>query len=203
MARRQTRNDNLRLVLARESARIMAEHGIDDFLLAKRKAAERLGITERAALPGNQEIESALSEHLRLFAGQAHVHHLQNLREVALGAMRNFYQFQPKLAGPVLNGTATPHSDITLHLFADPAELVAIRLMALHVSYAIDERHIRFADRIEGYPVYGFEKDQVQIEMTVFPVIMLRQAPKSPVDGKSMRRAGIAELQNLIETCRA
>lgn len=203
MARRQTRNDNLRLVLARESARIMAEHGIDDFLLAKRKAAERLGITERAALPGNQEIESALSEHLRLFAGQAHVHHLQNLREVALGAMRNFYQFQPKLAGPVLNGTATPHSDITLHLFADPAELVAMRLMALQVSYAIGERHIRFADRIEGYPVYGFEKDQVQIEMTVFPGIMLRQAPKSPVDGKSMRRAGIAELRNLIETCQA
>ena len=203
MARRQTRNDNLRLVLARESARIMAEHGIDDFLLAKRKAAESLGITERAALPGNQEIESALSEHLRLFAGQAHENHLQKLREVALGAMRNFNQFQPKLAGPVLNGTATPHSDITLHLFADPAELVAMRLMALHVSYAIGERQIRFADRIEEYPVYGFEEDQVQIEMTVFPGIMLRQAPKSPVDGKSMRRAGIAELQNLIEACQA
>ena len=203
MARRQTRNDNLRLVLARESARIMAEHGIDDFLLAKRKAAERLGVTERAALPGNQEIEIALSEHLRLFAGQTHEHHLQTLREVALGALWNFNQFQPKLAGPVLNGTATPHSDITLHLFADPAELVAMRLMALHVSYAIGERQIRFADRIEEYPVYGFEEDQVQIEMTVFPGIMLRQAPKSPVDGKSMRRAGIAELQNLIEACQA
>ena len=203
MARRQTRNDNLRLVLARESARIMAEHGIDDYLLAKRKAAERLGVTERAALPGNQEIESALNEHLRLFAGQTHEHHLQNLRELALGTMRNFHQFQPKLAGPVLSGTATPHSDITLHLFADPAELVAMRLIALNVSYAIGERHIRFADRIEGYPVYGFEEDQVQIEMTVFPSIMLRQAPKSPVDGKSMHRAGITELQNLIEARQA
>ncbi|MEE8464092.1 MAG: hypothetical protein V3S53_04835 [Gammaproteobacteria bacterium] len=203
MARRQTRNDNLRLVLARESARIMAEHGIDDFLLAKRKAAERLGVTERAALPGNQEIERALSEHLRLFAGRTHLHHLRQLRELALGTMRNFDQFQPKLAGAVLNGTATPHSDITLHLFADPAELVAMRLMALHVAYAIGERHIRFADRIEGYPVYGFEQDEVQIEMTVFPAILLRQAPKSPVDGKSMRRAGITELENLIETCQA
>ena len=203
MARRQIRNDNLRLVLARESARIMAEHGIDDFLLAKRKAAERLGVTERAALPGNQEIESALSEHLRLFASQTHEHCLQNLREVALGTMQNFEQFQPKLAGPVLNGTATLHSDITLHLFADPAELVAMRLMALNVSYAISERYIRFADRIEGYPVYSFEKDQVQIEMTVFPGIMLRQAPKSPVDGKSMRRAGFTELQKLIEACQA
>ena len=131
MARRQTRNENLRLVLARESARIMAEHGIDDFLLAKRKAAERLGVSDHAALPGNQEIETALSEHLRLFTGQIHEDHLQNLRGVALDTMRDFDQFQPKLAGPVLNGTATPHSDITLHLFSDPAELVAMTLQPL------------------------------------------------------------------------
>jgi len=200
MTRRQTRNENLRHVLARESARIMAEHGIDDFLLAKRKAAERLGVTDHAALPGNQEIETALGEHLRLFTGQIHQDHLQNLREVALDTMRNFDQFQPKLAGPVLNGTATPHSDITLHLFSDPAELVAMRLMALNTSYVLGERNIRFADRTEAYPVYRFEVDQVQMEMTVFPGIMQRQAPKSPVDGKSMRRAGIMELQNLIQT---
>jgi hypothetical protein len=177
----------------------MAENGIDDFLLAKRKAAERFGVTDHAALPGNQEIETALSEHLRLFTGQNHEDHLQNLRAVALDTMRDFDQFQPKLAGPVLNGTATPHSDITLHLFSDPAELVAMRLMALDTSYALGERNIRFADRTETYPVYRFEVDQVLMEMTVFPGIMRRQAPKSPVDGKSMRRAGIMELQNLIE----
>jgi hypothetical protein len=45
MTRRASpRKDNLRRALAQEAARIMAQHGIHDFLTAKRKAAERLGV---------------------------------------------------------------------------------------------------------------------------------------------------------------
>ncbi len=200
MARRQTRIDNLRLVLAQESARIMAEQGIDDFLLAKRKAAERLGVTAHSALPGNREIEFALSEHLRLYAGEMHQHNLLSLRRLALAAMQQFECFRPKLVGPVLNGTATPHSDVTLHLFADPPELVAIRLMELDISYLICERKVRFAEKAESFPAYTFAREQVQIELTVFPDIGIRQAPRSPVDGKSMHRAGTGELKGLIES---
>ena len=40
------RAENLRRALAQEAARIMSEHGIRDFLTAKRKAAERFGVTE-------------------------------------------------------------------------------------------------------------------------------------------------------------
>jgi hypothetical protein len=35
--------------VADEAARVMAEHGIRDFALAKRKAAERLGLGARGA----------------------------------------------------------------------------------------------------------------------------------------------------------
>ncbi len=43
----------------------MAEHGIEDFLQAKRKAADRLGVNDVAVLPKNVEIEAALREHQR------------------------------------------------------------------------------------------------------------------------------------------
>ena len=39
------RAENLRRALAQEAARIMSEHGIRDFLTAKRKAAERFGVS--------------------------------------------------------------------------------------------------------------------------------------------------------------
>ena len=42
--RASPRKGNLRRALAQEAARIMAQHGIHDFLTAKRKAAERLGV---------------------------------------------------------------------------------------------------------------------------------------------------------------
>src|SRR5215470_13191592 len=72
--RHPTRADNLRRALAQEAARLMAEHGIRDFLVAKRKAAERLGVTDGGALlPKNSEIEEALAAHQRLFGGASHV----------------------------------------------------------------------------------------------------------------------------------
>ena len=70
--RNNPRADLLRRALAQEAARIMAEQGIEDFLLAKRKAAERMGATDASVLPKNTEIEEALAEHNRSFEGDNH-----------------------------------------------------------------------------------------------------------------------------------
>src|SRR6202045_3356897 len=105
-----TRSDNLRRALAQEAARIMAEHGVRDFLIAKRKAAERFGVTDGAALlPKNSEIESALAEYQRLFGGASPLQSLHAQRRAALSAMRYLREFEPRLVGAVLAGTATQH----------------------------------------------------------------------------------------------
>ena len=67
------RGDALRMTIAQEAARLIAEHGIHDYGLAKRKAAERLGVdTDCAVLPRNVEVEAALMERQRLFGGNSH-----------------------------------------------------------------------------------------------------------------------------------
>ena len=54
MSRRNgARHNGMRERIAAAAARIMAEEGIDDFALAKRKAARRLGAPDSEALPGN------------------------------------------------------------------------------------------------------------------------------------------------------
>lgn len=67
-----TRTRERRHRLAHEAARLMAEGGIRDFHQAKLKAASRLGIHDDASLPRNREIEDALREYQRLFAGPDH-----------------------------------------------------------------------------------------------------------------------------------
>src|SRR6185312_3043134 len=95
--RNPSRTDNLRRALAQEAARIMAEHGIRDFLVAKRKAAERFGVADGAALlPKNSEIESALAEYQRLFGGESHLSALHAQRVAALSAMRYLREFSPR-----------------------------------------------------------------------------------------------------------
>ena len=135
--------EQMRRALAQEAARIMSDHGIDDYGLAKRKAAERLGATDIAALPKNTEIEAALAEHQRLFRSASHAVSLTMLRQTAVQAMRLLQRFQPRLVGSVLSGTASAHSDVNLHLFAEGAETVALHLLERGVPHRIAQRRLR------------------------------------------------------------
>ncbi len=178
----------------------MAEHGVSDFLFAKRKAAERLGVTDNAVLPKNIEIEDALAEYQRLFGGDSHVETLYAQRQVALEAMKRLKEFEPRLVGPVLSGTATEHSQVQIHLFADRAESVTIKLMDEGIPHEVTERRVKMnAERVLAYPGVSFEIDAQPIEATVFPMDGIRQAPVSPVDGKPMRRASVNELEALLK----
>ncbi|MGA8709259.1 MAG: hypothetical protein WB646_19990 [Steroidobacteraceae bacterium] len=195
------RRDNLRRALAQEAARIMAEHGIHDFLTAKRKAAERLGVPDASALPRNTEIEQALAEYQRLFDPGGHELTLSAQRRAALQAMHWLSQFEPRLVGPVLTGTATEHADIQLHVFADTPEYVALKLLDRGIAHEITERRVRLdAERTKAFPGLRFAVDDRQIEATVFPLDGIRQAPVSPVDGRPMRRADAAEIQDLLRS---
>jgi predicted nucleotidyltransferase len=193
------RAEDLRRALAQEAARIMAEHGIEDFLQAKRKAADRLGVNDVAVLPKNVEIEAALREHQRLFGGEAHGHTLKEQRSIALDTMRRLSEFEPRLVGSVLKGTATNFSDINLHLFADRPESVAIRLLDLGVPHEVYERRVKMdAERSVNYPALRFEADGLTIDATVFPIDGIRQSPYSPVDGRPMKRADQREVAELV-----
>jgi len=201
MAKRfSQRAEDLRRALAQEAARIMAEHGIADFLQAKRKAADRLGVHDVAVLPKNVEIEAALRAHLRLFGRDSHDHSLKDQRRIALDTMRLLAEFQPRLVGSVLTGTATNHSDINLHLFADSSETVAIRLLDLDIPHEFYERRVKMdAERSMSYPALRFDADGRTVDATVFPIDGIRQSPYSPVDGRPMKRADAREVSDLVD----
>ena len=205
MAKRApSRSDNLRNAIAQEAARLMAEHGIQDFLVAKRKAAERFQVFDRALLPKNTEIEAALVSHQRLFRGAEHEHSLQQQRRTALDAMRLLRDFEPRLVGPVLNGSATEHTDIQLHVFTDSPEAVYTHLIDRRYDYEVFERRIRMsAERQIAVPSVRFELDEGLVEAFVFPRDGIRQAPVSPVDGKPMRRADQREVHDMLATADA
>lgn len=124
-----------RASIAQLAARLIAEHGIADWSLAKRKAARQLDLPERAALPGDDEVESALRDYHALFGGSAHEATLQGQREEALVWMRRLAAFRPLLVGGVAEGWATEHSDIRLELSADDAKAVEMALVNGGCSY--------------------------------------------------------------------
>lgn len=199
MTRRQRTNSRITILIAQECAKIMAEEGIVDFRSAKRKAALRLGIPNKAALPDNMEIEQALLDHYRLFHADHQAKQLRNLRETALDAMRFLAQFRPKLVGSVLSGSTSSNSAIHLHLFADPCEEVPLFLMEHRIDFKNWERRLKMANGDSVcQPVFGFAAADTEIELTAFAPLAEREAPLSPVDGRPMQRASLAEVEALL-----
>ncbi len=199
MAKVSGKGMQMRVRIAQEAARLMAEQGITDFYVAKRKAAQHLGAPDTRNMPRNAEVEEALAAYQRLFQAGEQAMHLNDLRLSATRAMRFLEDFNPRLVGSVLSGTAGPHSDINLHLFADTAEQVALFLMEQTIPYEDKLKRFRLGrDETREFPVFRFRAGEHAVELTVFPNEGRREAPRSPVDGKPMRRASLQDVELLL-----
>lgn len=197
--RHSARDRQMRQRIAQEAARLIASEGIRDYLAAKRKAAERLGAPDTQNLPRNTEVEAELAAYQRLFRDRDQARRVRELRAAALSAMRFFERFEPRLAGSVLSGTAGAYSDVNLHVFADAPEDVAVFLMGANVPYEQAQRRLRVdRDDYVTFPAVRFLAGDIEIEAVIFPLNGLRQAPRSPLDGKPMARANIRRVEELL-----
>ena len=200
--KRNGNGDRARQTVAQEAARIIVEQGVRDYRVAKIKAAERLGMSSRGSLPGNAEIEQAISNHLALFGGESHADFLQLMRDIALSAMNLLSEFSPRLVGPILQGTADENSAVNLHVFSDSPEAVAMLLTDHGLNCRPYERRLKISRGRGATPNtftgYQFDFEGERVEATVFPVDGIRQSPISPIDGKPMKRADRKAVAALI-----
>ncbi len=195
----QARVRERRQQLANEAARLISEAGIRDYRQAKLKAAQRLGIHDDASLPRNHEIEEALHQYQRLFSGPPRDQALRARREAALEAMAFFAAFEPRLVGPVLEGSADAHAPVNLHLHCDDADAVMRFLHGQGVQADDQSRRLRLdRERSLEVPVWVFDADGISFDVAVLPFDALRQAPLSGVDQRPMKRASAAQLRMLL-----
>ena len=186
--------------IAAAAARIMAEEGIDDFALAKRKAARRLGAADSEALPANDEIEAELREYLALYQAEAHPQRIGELRRAALEAMRALERFSPYLTGPVLSGIAGPYAEIELQLFPESSKEVELFLLDRGVDYEASDERRYTGDRARAVAIISTEWQGVPLRLSVFDPRDERAAMKTTQAGRVAPRAGIAEVRTLVET---
>jgi hypothetical protein len=198
MTRKNNRQTGTRARIAAAAARLMAEDGIDDFALAKRKAAKQLGVIDAQALPGNDEIEAELRDYLALYQAEEHPQRIAELREIALDAMRALERFNPYLTGPVLKGIAGPYAEIELQLFPDSVKEVEIFLLDRNLSYDTREGRRYAGDRARAVSVLSLLWEGAPLRLSIFDQRDERVALKTSQAGRVMDRAGIAEVGALV-----
>lgn len=114
--------------IAQAAAALVVDEGMD-MENAKRRAIKQLGLPPRTRLPGNDLLEEAIHEHIRIFHADTQPAQLRALRELALQWMERLTAFSPLIGGAVWQGTATQLSDIHLQLFADDPKEPLIMLL--------------------------------------------------------------------------
>jgi len=90
----------MRARIAAAAARLMAEDGLEDFALAKRKAARQLGAEDTQSLPKNEEIEAELRAYQSLYQNEEQRERIQYLRQRALEVMHLLERFAPTSPDP-------------------------------------------------------------------------------------------------------
>ncbi|MEO8202229.1 MAG: hypothetical protein ABI630_00095 [Betaproteobacteria bacterium] len=203
MSRNRTRQNGMRDAIAAAAARIMAEGGVDNFALAKRKAARQLGATDKQALPGNEEVEAALRAYFELYQADEHPDRIQHLRRVALSMMRELEEFSPYLTGPVLKGIAGPYADIELQLFPDSCKDVEIFLLNRSIPFSSSEARRYSGDRAREVTVLELEWEGATVKLSIYDARDERIALKTTQVGRVMDRAGIPEVSAMLEVKRA
>ncbi|HXZ54889.1 MAG TPA: hypothetical protein VEH03_05475 [Burkholderiales bacterium] len=198
MSKDKFKQQQMRTRIAAAAARLMAEDGLEDFALAKRKAARQLGADDTQSLPKNEEIEAELRAYQSLYQGEEQRERIRYLRHCALGAMRLLERFRPYLAGPVLSGTAGRYSDIDLQLFTDDGKAVEHFLLSRNIPYDVsDER--RFAgDQARAVSVLKVEWEGVPLNLAIYTLKEERGILKATSAGRRIERAGIQAVAQLL-----
>jgi len=211
-------DDVLRAEIAAAAARLIAEEGCEYGQAKRRAVHDLLGDSRAAPVPDNTEVEREVRRYLRLFEADTHPKLLAGLRRVASSLMERLAIYEPHLTGAVLNGTATEHSDIHLHLYVDSAKDVEVFLLDAGVEFDVDEappdERPRMLERLAflmpaprdiGLPR---QMDRVAVHLHVYPRDAIRVAPRHkadpglepglhPVEGSG--RAGLPALRRLIQ----
>jgi hypothetical protein len=192
------RQSQMRARIAAAAARLMAEDGVDDFALAKRKAARQLGAADTQSLPANDEIEAELRAYQSLYQGEEQRERIHELRSVALEAMRSLADFNPYLAGPVLKGTAGRYADIDLQLFTDDLKAVELFLLNRNFVYAVSEQRHYCGDEPRAVPVLRLDWDGIPVNLAVYAAKDERAALKATAAGRTIERAGPSAVAALL-----
>ncbi|MCL6485885.1 MAG: hypothetical protein I4O49_17235 [Janthinobacterium lividum] len=189
----------LRLEIAAAAARLVAHDGAD-YGSAKRKAARQiLGDAPNLAnvLPDNDMIEAQVRQYNALFLADSQPARLFQLRTIALQVMQALQQFHPLLSGPVLNGTAGPHDEIYLQLFAESAKEIHIFLLNKNVVLDMSESpHFKGA-RYDAVETASFLWKNEGVHAAMYELDDMRGALKAKADRKVLR-TDITGLRSLL-----
>lgn len=196
---RERGRDDARRAIAVQAARLMAEDGIEDYGLAKRKAAKRLGMPDTRHLPNNDEIDAALREYQDIYQSDDQQQRIRLLRKQAVTNMRELAAFNPHLTGSVLSGIAGLYATVHLQLYTDNVKAVELFLIDRGINYRTAQTRLYAGSELRTLPVFTIDDKDTEIELTVLETRDLRVPVRATPEGRIIERARLQAVENMLD----
>jgi hypothetical protein len=180
--------------IAQAAARLIAEHGLTDWRVAKRKACRELGLPDHEALPGNDEVEQALRDYNSLFHATTQPASLRVQRFDAMRWMERLSRWDPVLTGAVAAGWATEHSDVRLELEAEDAKAVELALINAGIGYA----QVPIQGGEAQAPQLRVESSETTVRLVIVSPQQRRNRPRRDRSGAAEERLTLPQLRALL-----
>ena len=187
--------------LAAIAAQALCAGVVSDFDTARNYAMRQQRGERRASGPDNLQIHAALVEQLSLFDFDVQHQRITQLRVIALDCLARFEEFQPRLVGPVLYGTALDVDPITLHVFSEEVEQISRFLIQQRYKYSLGEITMRFSGKPmqRDVPVFSLVVADTDVDLVVLASTHAADRPLSSLSGSPMLRFTAAEVKNLLD----
>ncbi|MEM7255029.1 MAG: hypothetical protein AAF493_26810, partial [Pseudomonadota bacterium] len=153
--------------------------------------------THAGALPTNAELEHAVAEYQRIFHPDAHREWVRSLRDVALAALSELSDFSPRVVLDTIGNAGDVRGAIRLFAFHEPSEAVGSHLANLGYAVEAGQRRFRFSKgEARVVPSYLYRREDIDIEVCVFPYRGRSQQPRSGPQQRPIKTASRYDLVN-------
>lgn len=182
--------------VAEEAARLMAAGAENEYIHAKNRALEMLGVTGQTRLPSNRKIKDCIAKLTQEELGVEEVtRRLRAMRQIAYDLMTVLEIFDPFLIGSTLTGEIRRSSDIDLHAYSDDYVEIKDHLEI----FGYDEIDVEQVENRKGSFVHLRWMEQgYPVEITIYPWSWRALTMYSSVTGKPMKRADTHAVSKVI-----
>jgi hypothetical protein len=123
------------------------------------------------------------------------------MRQEALRLMECLQDFSPRLLGSVWSGNIRQGSDIDLHAYSQDLESIQVALEKQAYEYRIEVvRTLKYGEPREFTHLHLAHVGGFEAEITLYDPQELHQRPRCSITGKTMKRATLSELRQLLSS---
>ncbi|MCB1803015.1 MAG: hypothetical protein KDI82_15090 [Gammaproteobacteria bacterium] len=168
-----------------------------DLIEAVQRLAREAGLRPQHIGVKPKQLRAAIADHRRLFRPQQ-LAVLNSNRRLALEAMRDLADFEPRLAGPLVHGDG-PLQRIRLLLRADSPEQVIMHLQDRHIPWQSGEVTLLYSgDRRIAHPALRFVAGDAEVELVILEPDRRSDPARDPLGAGKLDALDPATLEKLI-----